>query len=432
MTSFETARKQVEEGALHAVYPQLYGNSFNTEVLDKRYKNLIEIHNKLYKNNAHASGPLHLFSTAGRSELGGNHTDHNLGKVIAATINLDTIGAVRRTDDGLVILKSEGFPVVEVDLNNLGVREEERNTTDALLRGIADGFVKRGLKIGGWIANTSTNVLKGSGLSSSAAIEMLCATIFNSLYNDDALTPVELAIIGKYAENVYFGKPSGLMDQIACAEGGVVGIDLKDPDNPVLTPIDFAFSDYGYSLVIVDTKGDHADLTPDYAAVPLEMRMIASYFGKHVLRDVGIEEFIAAIPLLRKKSNNDRAVLRAYHFLTENERVDGMLSALQRKDMDGYLRLVRQSGDSSYKFLQNLYSSAHPADQGLPIAIALTERFLNGTGACRVHGGGFAGTIQAYVPLDSTEAYAYEMDSVFGSGSTTVLSIRSLKSSLLL
>lgn len=429
MDSVETLRHQVESGALHPVYPQLYGSIFDTASLDKRYENLIETHKKLFNNYETAAGPLHLFSTAGRTELAGNHTDHNLGKVIAATINLDTIGAVRKTNDNMVVLISEGFPAVKVDITNLAVREEEKNTTDSLLRGIADAFIKKGLKIGGWIANTTTNVLKGSGLSSSAAIEVLCATIFNNLYNDDALSPVELAIIGKYAENVYFGKPSGLMDQVACGQGGIVGIDFKDPENPILTPIDFAFTDYGYGLVIVDTKGNHADLTPDYAAAPIEMKEVAGFFGKSVLREVSFEEFEAAIPALREKLQNDRALLRTYHFLTENERVTEMLAALQRKDIDEYLKLVKESGDSSYKFLQNLYSSKHPTEQGLPLAIAMTEHFLGGRGACRVHGGGFAGTIQAYIPLDMVDAYCVKMDHIFGEGSATTISVRSLKTS---
>lgn len=432
MNSVASLKRQLESGALHSVYPQLYGSKFNTEVIDKRYNNLIEKHQELFCDYKTAEGPLHLFSTAGRSELAGNHTDHNLGKVIAATINLDTIGAVRKTNDNLVVLVSEGFPAVKVDITSLAARDEEQNTTDALLRGIANAFVQRGLKVGGWIANTTTNVLKGSGLSSSAAIEVLCATIFNNLYNDDVLSPVELAIIGKYAENVYFGKPSGLMDQVACAQGGIVGIDFKVPDTPALTPIDFAFTDYGYGLVIVDTKGNHADLTPDYAAAPMEMKMVANFFGKQVLREISFDEFEAALPELREKLQNDRALLRAYHFLTENERVTKMLEALQKKDIEGYLRLVQESGDSSYKFLQNLYSSKHPAEQGLPLAIAMSERFLADDGACRVHGGGFAGTIQAYIPLDRLDAYCAKMNRIFGAGAATTISVRSRRTSCIL
>ncbi len=432
MNSVTSLRKQLESGALHSVYPQLYGSKFDTKAIDKRYDNLIEKHQELFNDYETAVGPLHLFSTAGRSELAGNHTDHNLGKVIAATINLDTIGAVRRTNDNMVVLISEGFPAVKVDITSLAVRKEEQNTTGALLRGIAAAFVKRGLKVGGWIANTTTNVLKGSGLSSSAAIEVLCATIFNNLYNDDVLSPVDLAIIGQYAENVYFGKPSGLMDQVACAQGGIVGIDFKNPDSPILAPIDFAFTNHGYSLVIVDTKGNHADLTPDYAAAPMEMKAVAGFFGKSVLREVSFEEFEQALPILRKTLQNDRALLRTYHFLTENERVTKMLEALQKSDIEEYLRLVKESGDSSYKFLQNLYSSKHPTEQGLPLAIAMTERFLDGEGACRVHGGGFAGTIQAYIPLDRIDSYCEKMDYIFGAGSATTISVRSRKTSRIL
>ena len=403
------------------LYSELYGERYSKEAMDKRFQALLDRHKELF---GRSEDETMLFSTAGRTELAGNHTDHNLGLVIAGTINLDTIAAVSLRDDSTVIVNSEGFPEVVVDISDLEVSEEEKNTTQSLLRGIAKAFKDRGLKVGGWQANTTTRVLKGSGLSSSAAIEVLCAEIFNNLFNDDVLAPVELAKISQYAENVYFGKPSGLMDQIGCAQGGIVGIDFADNANPVLTPLDVNFEDYGYDLVIVDTKGNHADLTGEYAAVPAEMKQVAAYFGADCLRKVDYEEFIEKLPLLREAVSNDRAILRAIHFFDENMRVEAMLDCLKEKDIDGYLYYVEESGNSSFKYLQNVYPAINVKEQGLSLALALTEDFLSGEGACRVHGGGFAGTIQAYIPKELTDDYIDFMDSVFGEGSATVLAIR--------
>ena len=402
-------------------YKDLYGDRYDKDDMDRRYESLLKRHEELFGVK---EDDTMLFSTAGRTELAGNHTDHNLGLVIAGTINLDTIAAVSYREDSKVIVNSEGFPEVVVDIEDLEVKEEEKNTTHALLRGIARAFKDRGLKIGGWQANTTTRVLKGSGLSSSAAIEVLCAEIFNNLFNNDALPPVELAKISQYAENVYFGKPSGLMDQIGCAQGGVVGIDFQDNRNPVLTPIDIDFEKFGYDLVIVDTKGNHADLTGEYAAVPEEMKEVAAYFGAKCLREVDYEDFIDKLPELRKTIGNDRAILRAIHFFNENLRVENMLECLKDDDIEGYLFYVEESGNSSFKYLQNVYPAINVKEQGLSLALALTEDYLDGDGVCRVHGGGFAGTIQAYIPQNLTEDYSDFMDSIFGEGSTTVLAIR--------
>ena len=403
------------------LYKDLYGDKYDRNDMDKRYESLLRRHEELF---GVSEDKVALFSTAGRTELAGNHTDHNLGMVIAGTINLDTIAAVSLRDDSKVIVNSEGFPEVVVDITDLEVKKEEENTTHALLRGIAKAFTDRGIKIGGWQANTTTRVLKGSGLSSSAAIEVLCAEIFNNLFNEDKLEPVELAKISQYAENVYFGKPSGLMDQIGCAQGGVVGIDFNDNKNPVLTPIAVDFEKFGYDLVIVDTKGNHADLTGEYAAVPVEMKEVAAFFGKSVLREVDYEEFIDSLPQLREKIKNDRAILRAFHYFNENLRVKAMLDCLKEDDFDSYLYYVEESGNSSFKYLQNVYPAINVKEQGLSIALAVSEDFLYGEGVCRVHGGGFAGTIQAYVPKDLTEAYIELIDSIFGPGSATVLAIR--------
>ena len=272
---------------LHKVYPDLYGNEYDEKEMDRRFEDLLKRHEELFGKKDAA-----IFSAAGRTEIAGNHTDHNLGKVIGGTINLDTIGAVSRRSDNKVIINSEGFPVVEVDISDLEPKEAEKNDTAALVRGIAEGFRRRGLTIGGWEANTTTRVLGGSGLSSSAAIEVLIAEIFNNFYNEDVLEPIELAKIGQFAENVYYGKPSGLLDQACCAQGGIVGIDFKDSGNPVLTPLDVDFSSYGYTMIITNTHGSHADLTGEYAAVPPEMREIAAFYGKKNLREVEFSDFL--------------------------------------------------------------------------------------------------------------------------------------------
>ncbi|NBK24475.1 MAG: galactokinase [Spirochaetia bacterium] len=416
-------KEMIREGLLHETYPHLYAKRYDNNEMDARYASLLESHAKLFKIQEAL-----LFSTAGRSELGGNHTDHNLGKVLAATINLDTIAAVSPRDDDKVVLISEGYPPVEIDLASLEMVESEKNTTEALLRGIAFAFKQKGIAIGGWQANTTSRVLKGSGLSSSAAIEVLCATIFNHLFNGDKLSPIELAIIGQFSENHYFGKPSGLMDQVACANGGIVSIDFKEAKNPVVTPVPFSFEQHGYHLVIVDTGGNHADLTPEYASVPKEMRQVARYFNKMNLREVETDAFVAALPQLRKDLHNDRALLRAIHFFGENDRVSDMLSALKREDMQTYLLKVRSSGESSFCFLQNLYPSSYPQEQGLSLGIAMTKEVLGDSATVRVHGGGFAGTIQAYVPTDKLAVFSTYLESVFGKGSVTVIAVRERES----
>ena len=321
--------------SLHAIYPGLYGHEYSQEDMDKRFEALLDKHYEIFGRKDAA-----IFSAAGRTEIAGNHTDHNLGKVIGGTINLDTIGAVSKRDDSRVIIASEGFPVVDVDISDREIKDEEKNRTEALVRGIADAFMKRGICVGGWQANTSTRVLKGSGLSSSAAIEVLTAEIFNNLFADDRLQPIELAKIGQYAENVFFGKPSGLLDQACCAQGGIVGIDFHDKDNPVLTPLDVDFASYGYTMIITDTKGSHADLTGEYAAVPPEMRMVAAYYGKDNLADVDFHDFLRDMKDIREKVQNDRALLRAYHFFTENKRVDLMLEELRNGDIYKLLYLL--------------------------------------------------------------------------------------------
>lgn len=391
------------------------------EAAERRLTDLAARHKELFGTEAQA-----VFSTSGRTELGGNHTDHNLGKVLAGSINLDTIAAVHTVPGGTVSFISEGYPAINVDITDLEVHENLFGTTEALIRGVAAAMNKRGGKTGGFCANVSSSVFKGSGLSSSAAVEVLVGTIFNSLFNGDRFSTTELAIMGQEAENIHFGKPSGLMDQVACANGGIVGIDFKDPSKPAITPIEIDFADFGYNLVITTTGGNHADLTADYASIPNEMRAVAGFFGKKALREVDPQQFLSRIAELRKAVGNDRAILRASHYFQENYRVDCMIGALRDKDFGRYLSLVRSSGDSSFRYLQNIYSPKAAEEQGISLALAMTEVFLKYDGAFRVQGGGFAGTIEAYIPMERTRDYFRHMESLFGKGCCTVLAIRNL------
>ncbi len=406
---------------LHRIYPSLYGSVYDEEAMDRRFSALVKKHEELF-NRKNAM----IFSAAGRTEIAGNHTDHNLGLVIGASINLDTIAAVSKRDDNTVVLHSEGFPVCNISLDDLSVHEEEKNTTASILRGIAGAFRERGTAIGGWEANLMTDVAVGSGLSSSASVEVLVAQIFNTLYNNGKLGSLELARIGQYAENVYFGKPSGLLDQICCATGGIVGIDFKDRDNPVVTPLELDLSEFELTMVITNTHGCHADLTDEYASVPPEMRKVAALFGKENLREVDYNAFMSSLGELRKKLGNDRALLRAYHFFTENERVRFMLDEIRNCDIDTFLYNVNESGTSSFCFLQNVYPSSAPREQGLSLAIALSQHILDGEGAVRIHGGGFAGTVQAYVPDHLLSRYIKEMEALFGKGSCTKIAFRKM------
>ncbi len=384
----------------------------------ERYAKAAAEFEKLFK-----TAPSRFFSAPGRSEIGGNHTDHNHGRVLAAGVSLDVIAAVIPTDDGVIQVKSEGFPMDTVDISDLEVHKEEENTSAALIRGVAAGFSERGHKIGGFKAYTTSNVLKGSGLSSSAAFEVLIGTILSGLYNNHEVSAVETAQISQYAENVFFGKPSGLMDQMASSVGGFITIDFNDPENPVIESIDFDFAKSGHSLCIVDTKGNHADLTPEYAAVPAEMKQIANYFCRDYLREISKSDIMDNIAVLRKKYG-DRAVLRALHFMDDNERVEKESQALKNGCFDRFLQLIKESGRSSFMYLQNVYASSAPNEQGLSTALYIAEQILAGEGAFRVHGGGFAGTIQAFVPSHKLEKFRTEMESVFGESSCYVLSIR--------
>ncbi|MGN0690717.1 MAG: galactokinase [Oscillospiraceae bacterium] len=364
-----------------------------------------------------------IFSAPGRTEVGGNHTDHNRGCVLAASVDLDAIAFVVPTEDNVIEIKSEGFEIAPVDISDTAARESEFGTSEGLIRGVAAGFVNEGYKVCGFKAYTTSSVLSGSGLSSSAAFEVLVGTILSHLCNDGSVSSIKIAQIAQYAENVYFGKPCGLMDQMASSVGGFITIDFEDTKNPKVDKVSVDFSKYGYSLFIVDTKGSHADLTPDYAAIPAEMKSVAKYFGKSELRDITKEQLWENIAEVRK-SCGDRAVSRALHFLDESDRAVREFEALKNDDIAEFFRLVNASGNSSYKFLQNVFPLKNPEQQAVVLGLYTAESVLEGKGASRVHGGGFAGTIQAFVPNEKSAEFTEKMEHLFGKGSVYKLYIR--------
>lgn len=354
----------------------------------------------------------------------GNHTDHQHGEVLATSINLDIIAVVSPREDGVVKVLSDNYDIPAIDLSDLNPNENEKESSQALIRGVAAKIAEDGGKIGGFDGFMTSDVLQGSGLSSSAAFEVMVGNIFSNLYNEGNLDPVELAKIGQYAENVYFGKPCGLMDQCACSVGGLIHIDFADPKNPIVEKVDVNFADFNTSLCITDVHASHADLTQDYADIPYELKEVDQFFGQEFLRDVNEDEFYARLVELRNTVNNDRALLRAMHVFEENKRVQKAVAALNNNDLTGFEAQILASGNSSFKYLQNIYSPADFKNQAVSLALFLSEKVLNGRGAHRVHGGGFAGTIQAFVPNDLVEAYRNEMDQVFGAGACYILQIR--------
>ena len=363
------------------------------------------------------------FSAPGRTEIGGNHTDHQRGRVLAGAVNLDTVAAVRPNGTNEIRILSEGYPMCQVDLSDLMPRQEEINTTMALIRGVAARFTQLGCKVEGFDAYVMSTVLPGSGLSSSAAYEVLIGTIINHLFFGGSVSQPEVAMIGQYAENVFFGKPCGLMDQMASAVGSMVTIDFFDKENPVIEKVAFDFAACGHALCIIDSRASHADLTDEYAAITSELKDICRYFGKDVLTQIDENDFVAAIPALREQFG-DRAVLRAYHFYRENARVPKQVEALKNGDFESFLKLVKESGYSSYMYLQNVIPAGYREHQDVALSLALCELYLGGKGAYRVHGGGFAGTVQAFVPVEILESFRKGIDSVLGEGACHVLSIR--------
>ena len=372
---------------------------------------------------AFGTQPDRYFSAPGRTEIGGNHTDHQRGRVLAAAVNLDTVAAVRPNGTGVIRILSKGYPMSVVDLGELTPVEAEINSTPALIRGVAARFVQLGCKVEGFDAYVESTVLPGSGLSSSAAYEVLIGTIINHLFFDGRVSQPEIAMIGQYAENVFFGKPCGLMDQMASAVGNLVNIDFFDKENPVIHPVTFDFASCGHALCIIDSGADHADLTDEYAAVPGEIKAVAACFGKEVLTQIDEQDFYAAIPALRKQCG-DRAVMRCIHFYQENQRVPQQVAALEQGDFDTFLQLIKESGRSSWMYLQNVIPAGYKLHQDVAVSLALCEHYLQGKGAFRVHGGGFAGTVQAFVPFELLESFRAGIDAALGEGACHVLSIR--------
>ena len=396
----------------------LYGSDGETvEKQTKRYADLLMRHTALFGEHR----DVQLISAPGRTEIGGNHTDHNNGRVLAASVNLDALCAASPRKDLKVCFHSEGYDPIEMDLTDLSVHPEEAGTTKGLIRGVAYGMKQAGYRIGGFDAAVTSTVAGGSGLSSSAALEVMLTGILDSLYNAFDMPYVLRAQISKQAENLYFGKPSGLLDQMASAAGGLVTVDFRDTDRPEVEAISYDFAKKGYSLVVVATGGSHANLTDQYAAIPAEMKSVAQCFGQPVLRGLTVEQMTEKIGELRGKVS-DRALLRAFHFIQEDERVPEQVAALKEDRIRDFLQLIIDSGRSSYMYLQNIY--ADPADQSLSLALCLAENMLQGRGAWRIHGGGFAGTTLNFVPQDMTEKFVNVMEQAFGKGACSVLNIR--------
>ncbi len=383
----------------------------------KRYEAAVES----FVKNFNTREGLEIYSAPGRTEICGNHTDHQHGEVLAASINLDAIAIVKKTSGDTVRVVSGDAPLITIE--NLTKKEDEKGTTAALIKGVIRSLKDEGYVTGGFDAYITSDVLIGAGLSSSAAFETLIGTIIAGLYNNMEIDPVTIAKAGQIAENEFFGKPCGLMDQMACSVGNMVHIDFKDPADPVIEKINFDFAKTGYSLCITDTKGSHSDLTHEYAAVPSEMKEIAKLLGHDVLRPVTLDDILDNITELRAKAG-DRAVLRAIHFVEEDARVTEGVNALKENDLQKFLKVIRASGNSSFKYLQNVYTSSDVKTQNVSIALAVSDAVLEDDECSRVHGGGFAGTIQAFVKNKNTDKYRQAMDKIFGEGSCRILKIR--------
>ena len=417
MFSYDVVKKGLEGVEFDSALTSLYGASASAQ--KPRYIRVLNAFGELFGDHHEIS----FFSAPGRSEVGGNHTDHNHGKVLAAAINLDAIAAVAKNGKDVIRLKSEGYDMDMVDITDLTPKKSEFSKSKALIRGVCAGFVERGYEIGGFDAATANDVVSGSGLSSSASFEVLVGTILNYLYNDGKVSPVEIAQIAQYAENEFFGKPCGLLDQMTCSVGGFVFMDFNDPSEPIIKPVKFEFESCGHALCIVNTGGSHSDLTDEYAAVKNEMISVAQRLGHGFLRDADQAQFLNSIDLMRG-AVGDRAILRAKHFFSENDRVDKEVNALENKEFGEFKKLVIKSGQSSYMYNQNVFSVKDPISQPVSLGLCLCEELLDGKGAWRVHGGGFAGTIQAFVPLDMLADFKRRMELVFGEGNCYVLSIR--------
>ena len=409
---------EIKDGKFDEKLLDIYVDKEVLEYQKNRYINALQKFEELY-----GESEVEIYSAPGRSEVGGNHTDHQRGQVLACGLNLDVIAIVAKTDDGIIKIVSDDYNIDDIDIKDLAKRDSEENTSESLIRGVAKRIEDEGYVIGGFKTFMTSDVLRGSGMSSSAAFEVAIGTILSGLYNDMKISPVFIAQASQYAENVYFGKPCGLMDQMASSVGSLVNIDFEDPKNPIIKKVDVDFGKFGHSLCIVDTKGSHADLTPEYAAIPPEMKSVAAYFGKEVLREVSEDEFYANLSDIREKVS-DRAVVRAMHFFKDHRTVSYQVEALEKGDFEEFKKWITSSGNSSFKYLQNVYATSDYNNQGLSVGLAVSERVLDGKGAVRVHGGGFAGTIQAFVPDELVPEYRAAMDKLFGDGSCHVLKVR--------
>ncbi len=411
--------KRIDNGEFEPIFEELYGKG--TAILEnqkERYKNAV----LTFLQKFPSRDDIKIYSAPGRTEIGGNHTDHQHGNVLAAAVNLDIIAVVAFHDEKVIRVKSKGYEVFTLSAEDLSPKKDEKGSA-AIVRGISANFARLGVDIKGFDMYSTSDVMCGSGISSSASFETLIGTIIDSYYNEKRAGAVEIAKIGQYAENIYFGKKSGLMDQMVSATGGLVAIDFKNTDDPKINSFRFDFEKAGYCICITDTKGNHANLTEDYVAIPIEMESVAHHFGKNHLRDVDESDFYKALPMLRKTCT-DRAILRSIHFFDENRRAISEASALMDGDIDRFLALVRESGESSANLLQNLYSVSQPTKQEIPLAIMMSKRFLSGKGAVRVHGGGFGGTIQTFVPNEMVCDYIKEMNGIFGKNSCYKIRIR--------
>ncbi len=422
MIMLEQAELSLRTGKMDETICKVYGCTDSGDLLREYRSRLLHVLDG-YRCTFGKNVEIGLFSAPGRTELGGNHTDHQRGNVLAASVNLDIVSCAAPNDSTIVRIQSEGYPLDEIDLTDLTPHPDETNRTAALIRGVAAAAHKLGYEVKGFDAYMTSNVLSGSGLSSSAAYETMIGVIVNHFFCDDALSAIDIAKIGQYAENIYFGKPCGLMDQMASSVGGIIAIDFQDESDPHVARISYDMQASEHSLCIIDTGGDHAELTGDYAAIPQEMKQIAAAFDKEVLRDVDEAEFLRSMPSLRRQYG-DRAVLRAMHFFSENRRAVAEKDALNKGNFERFRQLVLQSGRSSAMYLQNVYAGVNPAKQDMSVALALAESILGDRGAVRVHGGGFAGTIQAFVPNDMLSYFKTTMESVLGKDMCHVLTIR--------
>ncbi len=411
-------KEELLQGKYEELFRDIYQDENEAKRQNSRYAQAVAKFEELFVEKQ-----VEIYSAPGRSEVGGNHTDHQHGMVLATSINLDAIGIVSPSASPVIQVVSEGYDMVEVDIEDLEEKYEEEGTTAALIRGVAAALAEKGYKIGGFQAYITSDVLIGAGLSSSAAFEIIIGTIFSGLFNNMEIDPVEIAKAGQYAENVYFGKPCGLMDQMASAVGGLIHIDFQDPQVPSVKKVPSDFQAYQYSLCIVDTKASHANLTDDYAKIPEEMKKVAAFFKKNVLREVEEEEFFREIPGLRSILG-DRPVLRALHFFEEEKRVEKQVEALEQGDFPRFLELVKESGNSSFKYLQNIYINRDEQNQSMSVALGASESILQNHGVSRVHGGGFAGTIQVFAENSYVEEYRNKIDHIFGKGSCHVLKVR--------